>query len=460
MPPVTAPRFYRFVLAALSPVKLALTATAMVLLAAAPAFAQQSSSTAITTQTAQLQELVDALRYQWSLQHGGERRVLAQRYVELQSALTAWNESLRSDADLAVMRRWLETALQASMPGAGIAMPDTPFFPIAVEAQAETVVEELAAPADLPLPAVVQNRPQVASKTEASLPEKLAHTDAGTNRMPHRDFKALPRSEEPSPIKTATEHAPAEDTLATQATDQDATLTLFEDLDASDTKPAITSRLADRNRPEVDEIADPIALAEPEPVAPHVEPASEPQPPSLAEHPAAADLDWGNPFVDDPLPGDANAGVAAASNNVRLAAAEQAISRTRRTVGFRPEAMTRAGVRVNLNELSARIRGYGRGLRAIEAELINQPQATGFELAGLVRELESLAAQRELIEIYFASLSEIERMAMEDLPSDEGVRKLVLARAASRREEVDAQTSASAQAERAVLQGVARKLAR
>lgn len=103
-----------------------------------------------------------------------------------------------------------------------------------------------------------------------------------------------------------------------------------------------------------------------------------------SRHPAAKPAEIGDPFVDDPP-------------TVTMAAAPPS-----HTV-LRP-ATSRDDVQLNLAELTARIRGYDRGIRAVEAKLIAGESLSAEKLLLVVRELQELTRQRELIEMYYTSL--------------------------------------------------------
>lgn len=350
-----------------------------------------------TLPTAEMQQLVSDIELQLQLTYRGEARTYNQRRGELQAALEAWNKSRRTDADLAVMQAWLQKALRASLPGVGGGMPAPPEFAAPQEVatlpppQPESVIDSLPAPSSVPDSSEPVTQPAPAERV-AKTPALETPDDEEIESVIERP---APRVEQPR------------------------------------------SAIADVATPD----ESPLEQPEPEPVAP--------EPPvllTLDQHPAAAELEWDNPFVDDPAK-----------------TLEEELP-SRRTAGFRPAEESSSEeslqVRINLSELSARIRGYSQGLDVIEGELVRDPDATGFQLAGLTRELESLHSQRELIEMYFARLSEIERMAMEDLPSPNSVIQLLATRAKSRQEAVTKSRSRAPAvvAERAVLDGLQMKL--
>lgn len=168
------------------------------------------------------------------------------------------------------------------------------------------------------------------------------------------------------------------------------------------------------------------------------------KPKRTRRHPGSTPIDWSSadwsdPFVDDPLPTNPN-------------------SRIARTTRFKPASASRPAVKVNLSELSARIRGYGRALELIEADLMMADDATGFRLAGIVRELDEAFSQRELLELYLGGLSEIERMALPDMAESAETVRMLQRRVSERRQSLSGAGGAAADAELAVLDGLTRKL--
>lgn len=214
--------------------------------------------------------------------------------------------------------------------------------------------------------------------------------------------------------------------------------------------PALNDPLAESAPSEslIEVIPEPTQASEPASVVqsePQTDVSQQPQPSQAAKrHPGSAPInwsgaDWSDPFVDDPLPQNPN-------------------SRIARTTRFKPASSSTPAVKVNLTELSARIRGYRRALSFIEADLMVAENATGFRLAGILRELDAAQTQRELLEMYLAGLSEIERMAVPDLPPSSEVLRLVKQRTEERRQALSGTTGAAAEAEAAVLDGLDRKL--
>lgn len=120
----------------------------------------------------------------------------------------------------------------------------------------------------------------------------------------------------------------------------------------------------------------------------------------LKQHPAAQPIDLGNPFVDDEPQSPAAA-------NRRLALRPTAVS----------VAQSTSRVDINVAELSARIRGYVHGLRAVEGRLMESRELAANELAGVLRELHELAGQRELVSMYLGALSPEAAARSPELPA-------------------------------------------
>jgi hypothetical protein len=86
-------------------------------------------------------------------------------------------------------------------------------------------------------------------------------------------------------------------------------------------------------------------------------------------------------------------------------------------------------VGINLAALAARIRGHDRGLRGIEARLIANPNLPAEDLLLLAKELETLAEQRKLIDLYVEALNPAERTRVSPPASAEDLKRLIGERA-------------------------------
>ena len=365
--------------------------------------------------TAELQGMVDDLGWQLAQSFRGSGPEFNKRYEQLRLALEAWRASPRSSDDYALMQAWLEKAIRVSLPGTRRSLPAPPKFGVhrAIATRPST---EPAATETLPAPA----------------PEHTAQTPPG-NQPPAIEQQPAPR--QPSTGQPNTGQL----STGQLSTEQPST------------GPEVAQSNIEQPSPRVEIAATP-PRAEPQAetrVPPPAPAPVETTQPSLRRHPAAATLSWSDPFVDDPLPNNQNSATRVATRQPT----------TGRTTRLKPVGNSVAGeVKMNLSELSARVRGYRQGLDFVEAELIGSGDATAFKLAGLVRELQSLADQRDLLELYYAGLSELERAAMPDLPSPRAAYRLVASRADDRQATIENATSSSADAERAVLTGVGRKL--
>lgn len=152
------------------------------------------------------------------------------------------------------------------------------------------------------------------------------------------------------------------------------------------------------------------------------------QPRTFATHPTKAQMQWDNPFKDDPAP-------------VRLAKRE-----SRRPMS--------TDVSINQGELQARVRGYEEALKAVEGEFVSTENPTAFRLAAWTRKLAELAPQYELLALYSTG----DNIAGSELSSADWVLKQLSEEAEKRFEQIAADSSQRADAERAVLTGVQRKL--
>lgn len=125
-----------------------------------------------------------------------------------------------------------------------------------------------------------------------------------------------------------------------------------------------------------------------------------------SRHPAAAPLEWRDPFVDDPQ---------ASPNPLRSGV---------RTRSLRPTFSRRGEVGVNLTQLAADIRGYNLAVRSLQQLALQLKPADLGGLRAVVEELERLEEQRQFLDLYRAGLSRSERNQLPDSPSIELVREL------------------------------------
>ncbi|HYO24054.1 MAG TPA: hypothetical protein VEQ85_03810, partial [Lacipirellulaceae bacterium] len=105
--------------------------------------------------------------------------------------------------------------------------------------------------------------------------------------------------------------------------------------------------------------------------------------------------------------------------------------------GAGPPAPTSAEVRINLDELNARIAGYDQALIDIEAALVANPRLTPDELSAVVTRLEQLAAQYSLVRLYYDALTADEQQRVGTLRDMGGAIDLVVRHAARQEAETD-----------------------
>jgi hypothetical protein len=74
-----------------------------------------------------------------------------------------------------------------------------------------------------------------------------------------------------------------------------------------------------------------------------------------------------------------------------------------------PYAAAALVVRVNVRELNARINGYHQELGEIEAATVVEGKVAAVQLNEMVAKLETLAGQYQLVQLYYAALTDAER---------------------------------------------------
>jgi hypothetical protein len=157
-----------------------------------------------------------------------------------------------------------------------------------------------------------------------------------------------------------------------------------------------------------------------------------------ASHPAS-DIDWGDPFVDDPLASDA------------LSTTAQTTKRFKPVTGDRQ-------VKIDLLELSSRVAGHNARLRELEGRLVGARQMNAFRLAALLRDLDDLQEQRAFLQLYLAGLSAEETSIGPELASAEPLVRLATSAVTQRQEDLEGDEGSQAEAERAILTSLSRKL--
>lgn len=355
-------------------------------------FAVPSGIAAPTDLTLQLQEKVERI-----VLHLGVRkrtRVMSaqeygERYVVVGQALDVWNKAQRTEQDVRLMDAWLDQAIEASRLGGTGNLPPAPQLSVRAP---EPEPVELPAPVEAPVP-LTQAQPP-------AIPELAPQPTVVVERPPSE-----PRLIEPAP-------QPA----------------VAEPWDEAPFAPAPIEPLAEEPSPPTT------------PVAPtETRPAPQPQK-TWADHPAAGQLDWGDPFADDAPVTLANDTTSAKQKRFKPISQQQ-------------------GVKVDLLELSSRAAGYNSQLRQLEGLLLGSRELTAFRLASIVRDLDELHEQQDFLQLYFAALSEEEKSLGPELDSADALLNMLDEAAKKRAESLENASGNQASAEQAILGALERKLA-
>ncbi len=349
-----------------------------------------------TPQRSVLQQLTGDISAQLDLRYPGAGGEKQARRDRLSEAIELWNESQKSDADAQVMERWLLDALRASMAGSKQPMPALPRFAYKSLAMAPTAQ---------PLAAQPNTEQPLAAQLNTEQP--LAADPAPRPRLNGPVTGLAPSLPTPTPADRPDASAPFE-------------------------------------RPEIvrPEIARP-EIARPQIARPQI---------AQSPHPAAARIAWSDPFRDDPFQDDPIA--------FHQAPLEQALVRETR---LKPELPPRPGSieprgRVDLRELSARVRGLSQGLSSIEARLNDGRPPSAFELAGLVRDLEQLSSEDRFLRLYLNGLRPAEAREVGHGPDLAQTISLLDDRVERRQEELDESQGDRSVAERDILTALVVKL--
>ena len=121
-----------------------------------------------------------------------------------------------------------------------------------------------------------------------------------------------------------------------------------------------------------------------------------------SRHPSAAPLEWSDPFEDDE---------SASANPLRGGAMQRE--------ALRPQFEDDEAIRVDREELAARLRGYNDALGQLQTMLRQSSDLDTFELTDAADELESLYEERAFLDLYREGLSFEERRSMPLSPSAE-----------------------------------------
>lgn len=386
--------------------KRTLIAATLALALSAGATAQQGGE-----QDPSLQDRVDALAQQIYRRYQHYPPALAARRAAAEEVLSAWNqvapegEEQASAANVAKISEWLDAALRAVMPGGEGELPAAPEFQEAPEFQK----------------AVVEEDPVV--ETEEALADESLPT-------PTREAVEPTLSNAPTETVAPTVHpevAPAPEPRRSRIKVSDPVVTIdnpyFNDAEVATQKPAArkpsinplrrsprpANRIVD-SKPSESQFAGPRATAKP--VVPAPEAVDEtndaaPQRSKWSQHPAAAPLEWRDPFADDP---------AASPNPLRSGSRHE----TRR-----PEYRLSRTTKVNLRQLSADIRGYNTALRSLQSAVMQLKETDIAALAAAEEELDRLDERRQFLDLYREGLTTDEERVLPESPSAEVVRELV-----------------------------------
>lgn len=389
--------------------KRTLIAATLVLALCAGAVAQPSGQ-----RDPSLQDRVDALAQQIYRRYQHYPPALAARRAAAEEVLSAWNqvapegEEHTSAANVAKISEWLDAALRAVMPGGEGELPAAPEFEEAqfeeaiVEEEPVVETEEVLADESLPKPVREAIEPSVtAAPTEGVAP--TVDPEVAPAPEPRRA-----RIKVSDPVVTINNPYVDDTEVATQKPEA--------------SKPSInplrrSPRPADQfveSKPTESQFAGPRATAKPVVPAPEAigEAVDEtndaaPQRSKWSQHPAAAPLEWRDPFADDP---------AASPNPLRSGSRHE----TRR-----PENRLSRTTKVNLRQLSADIRGYNTALRSLQSAVMQLKETDIAALAAAEEELDRLDERRQFLDLYREGLTTDEERVLPESPSAEVVRELV-----------------------------------
>lgn len=389
--------------------KRTLIAATLALAISAGAAAQQGGE-----QDPSLQDRVDALAQQIYRRYQHYPPALAARRAAAEEVLSAWNqvapegEDQASAANVAKISEWLDAALRAVMPGGEGELPAAPDFEEAqsekaiVEEQPVTETEDVLADESLPKPVRETFEPAVtAAPSETAAP--IIDPEVAPAPEPRRS-----RIKVSDPVVTIDNPYVNDAEVATQK--PAASKPSINPLRRS---PRPTDPLVD-SKPSESQFAGPRATAKPVVPAPEAvgEVADEtshaaPQRSKWSQHPAAAPLEWRDPFADDP---------AASPNPLRSGSRHE----TRR-----PEYSLSRTTKVNLRQLSADIRGYNAALRSLQSAVMQLKETDIAALAAAEEELDRLDERRQFLDLYREGLTRDEERVLPESPSAEVVRELV-----------------------------------
>lgn len=159
-----------------------------------------------------------------------------------------------------------------------------------------------------------------------------------------------------------------------------------------------------------------------------------------SDHPAATEIDWGDPFAnEEPL-------------------ARSAPSTRQREQRLKPVSQSRA-VKIDLLELSSRAAGHNAKLRELEGVLLGSRDLTAFRLAAIVRDLDELRDHQAFLGLYIAGLTREEKLLGPRLDSPLPLLRSLDRAIDVRSENLRGDNSNQADAERAILSALRKKMA-
>lgn len=336
---------------------------------------------------ADLQGRVDALVAQVGFRFRGDEATRREQLRAVEAVLIEWNrvDSLgAADANRQRLSRWVDEALVAVMPGGVGRVPAAPAFtePAAIVAVAPTPQPE---PRDERR--VTPPRESVAVETE-----RIADEGSQPPAASPRVNTAIPVAAATPPEAGPPEAGPTRRAIVASVGAQ-----------AVDASPNAAPRSpTESGLPTKRRVVG-------KPVVPSRQDAKRSR---WSRTPAAAPLEWDDPFEPDP---------AASPNPLRGA--------SRRHSTLRPTSREANAVTVDLAELEAQMRGYNGELRRLQAELLNRPARDIEELANAAERLGLLAELAGFLNLYRDGLSAAERRRLPMSLSLDLARELIRRRA-------------------------------
>jgi hypothetical protein len=395
--------------------KRTLIAAMLALVVSAGAVAQQSGQ-----RDPSLQDRVDALAQQIYRRYQHYPPALAARRAAAEEVLSAWNqvapegEEQASAANVAKISDWLDAALRAVIPGGEGELPAAPEFEEAPEFQKAVVeeepvveTEEALADESLPKPTLPKPVREAIEPTVTAAPTETVAPTVDPEVAPAPEPRRS-RIKVSDPVVTIDNPYVNDAEVATQK--PKASKPSINPLRRS---PRPSDRIVD-SKPTESQFAGPRATAKP--VVPAPEAVGEavddtndaaPQRSKWSQHPAAAPLEWRDPFADDP---------AASPNPLRSGSRHET---------HRPEYRLSRTTKVNLRQLSADIRGYNTALRSLQSAVMQLKETDIAALAAAEEELDRLDERRQFLDLYREGLTTDEERVLPESPSAEVVRELV-----------------------------------